>query len=570
MELTSTSHTNESKGGQSVIPFAKNKCIHLTRRQHKFLCLERATIANRQGAIEDQRFVAKPTQSNMNLFFTNGMTPDLTQEREKWGLNPIPLESSKDDEYLALIVKPPARLDCIKDPTVLELENLSFSSFHIIALLLFVFAIIHTLSIRKVHNWARQLEMRQPPKRLNSDHERKFSVQLLYFLSEIEVVFAFWAIFLFFAIVSFYGWHVALDYIDTREYTEPLFVAVILALSATKPIILLAEKCVTWCTTLFGSSISSWWLTLLTIGPLLGSFITEVGAMTLCALLLSRQFYQYRPSSQLAYGTLGLLFVNISVGGVLTNFASPAVLILSHAWNWSTPHIFYTFGWKILLGITLSNFIYWIYFRKELNTLNTRKKMLLELNKQKNEENGPPVPFWITMIHVLFIIWSVTFSHYPAIFVGSFLLFIGFHQATRSYQYPIRLARPMLVGLFLAGLVIHGGLQGWWVLRLLDGLSPLAIMGTTILLAGFNDNAAIAYLTILLPDWGETFKYAIFTGIVAGGGLTVIANAPNPVGYAILRHHFSEGIRPLKLLKAAITPTLILYAIFYFLGPLMG
>ena len=180
----------------------------------------------------------------------------------------------------------------------------------------------------------------------------------------------------------------------------------------------------------------------------------------------------------------------------------------------------------------------------------------------------PPIPIWVICIHVAFIIWIVAVSHYPAIFIASFLFFVGFHQATRSHQYPIRLVRPMLVGFFLAGLVVHGGLQGWWVLSFLEDISPLSVMGASILLAGFNDNAAIAYLTTLLPNWDDLLKYALFTGVVAGGGLTVIANAPNPAGYAILKHHFPEGIRPLKLFCAAAAPTFILYLIFYFLGPL--
>ena len=37
------------------------------------MCLERATIAEWQGASEDQKFVAKLTQSNMNLFLANGI-----------------------------------------------------------------------------------------------------------------------------------------------------------------------------------------------------------------------------------------------------------------------------------------------------------------------------------------------------------------------------------------------------------------------------------------------------------------------------------------------------------------
>jgi hypothetical protein len=92
-------------------------------------------------------------------------------------------------------------------------------------------------------------------------------------------------------------------------------------------------------------------------------------------------------------------------------------------------------------------------------------------------------------------------------------------------------------------------------------------MGITIALTGFNDNTAISYLASLIPNWGKVFEYAIFTGIIAGGGLTVIANAPNPAGYAILKHHFKEGINTFSLFIAAIVPTLILYAIFYFFGP---
>lgn len=469
----------------------------------------------------------------------------------------------------ATILKNPHKFDCIKNPKVLALEDLSFSSFHVIALILFILAIIHTLSVRKIHNWARSKELSLPPKRSGQRAARKPLIQCLYFLSEIEIVFALWAIPLFIIMICMYDWTTALDYINTRDYTESLFVAVILSLAATRPILRLAEKTITRIANRLGGSLSAWWLTLLTVGPLLGSFITEVGAMTLCALLLSEQFYEFRPKENLAYATMGLLFVNISVGGVLTNFASPAVLILANAWGWSTPKIFFMFGWKILLGISISNFFYWFFFRQEFQLLDKRKRVI-EASRFLHASNKTelPIPKWVTLAHVLFVTWIVIVSHYPAIFIASFLFFIGFHQATRPHQYPIRLIRPMLVGLFLAGLLIHGGLQGWWVLELLEDTSPLAVMGTAILLAGFNDNAAIAYLTTLLPNWDELFKYAIFTGIVAGGGLTVIANAPNPAGYAILEHHFPEGIRPLKLFKAAAIPTLILYAIFYLWGPL--
>jgi hypothetical protein len=471
--------------------------------------------------------------------------------------------------YFATVLKQHNKFDCIKDPRVLELEDFSTTPFHFIALLIFFLAVCHTLSVRLIHNWARTYELRLPPKRSGQRAARPPLIHLLYFLSEIEIVFAIWTIPLFFAIVYMYDLTVALDYINTRNYTEPLFVTVILSLTATRPIILLAEKTIQWIAKGLGGSLSAWWVTLLTVGPLLGSLITEVGAMTLCALLLSGQFYEYRPKPNLAYATIGLLFVNISVGGALSSFASPAVLILSHAWDWTSLHIFTLFGWKIIIGVCLSNILYWFYFRKEFEALNNRKKVIEAAQfLHPAKEDMTPIPRWVYAVHLIFITWIVIVSQYPAIFIASFLCFIGFHQTTRPHQYPIRLTRPLLVGLFLAGLVIHGGLQGWWILDFLQDTSPLSVMGMSIILAGFNDNAAIAYLATLIPNWSEVFKYAIFTGIIAGGGLTVIANAPNPAGYAILRHHFPEGLKPLKLLGAALIPTVIFYAIFYLLGPL--
>lgn len=470
---------------------------------------------------------------------------------------------------LAEIVRAPHKLDCIKHPTVLEIESLNFSFFHLICLILFVLAVIHTLSTRKIHAFARRYELRHTSSSLGKKWTRTPFMHFLFFLSEIEIVFAFWAIPLFIIMGFMYDWTTSLEYINSRDYTESLFVVVILAMTATRPIIHLAETTLAKLAQFFHGSLSAWWFILLTIGPLLGSLITEVGAMTLCALLLSRQFYAYHPSTKLSYATLGLLFVNVSVGGVLTNFASPAILILTHCWHLSTPYMLVSLGWKAILGVVLANSIYWMAFRQELAHLDRKKRVLQAthfIQVQKPVES--PIPSWIVCIHAIFIAWIVFVSHYPAIFIASFLFFIGFHQATRPHQYPIRVVRPMLVGLFLAGLIIHGGLQGWWVVHLLADLSNLAVLGITILLAGFIDNAAIAYLATLIPHGDDVFKYAIFTGVVAGGGLTVIANAPNPAGYAILKQHFQDGPKPLYLLLGALTPTVLFYAIFYFLGPL--
>ena len=466
---------------------------------------------------------------------------------------------------LADVIKQPSQFDCLKRPEILQLEGLDFSYFHLIALILFICAIIHTLSVHKIHNWARELEKRQ-----GGNSSRNLGVQALYFLSEVEIVFGVWVIPLFIIMSWIYGCSVALGYINTRDYTEALFVVVILALTSTRPIVRVAERFIGFIAKTLGGSLSAWWLSLLTIGPILGSFITEVGSMALAALLLARQFYTHRPSQHLAYATIALLFVNISVGGVLTNFASPAVLILSHSWHWTTMDMFIHFGWKAVLGIIVSNFLYWIYFRKEFSILNQRHRLSGKLFTESSTESTVPVPLWITIVHILFIVWIVASSHYPAIFIASFILFLGFYHATREHQYTMHLIRPMMVGLFLAGLVVHGGLQGWWVIRILEGLSPLGVMGMAMSLTAFNDNAAISYLATLVPNWTDAYQYAIFTGVIAGGGLTVIGNAPNPAGYVILSKYFDKGINPVKLFLAAAIPTMILYLIFYLFGPLVN
>ena len=453
-----------------------------------------------------------------------------------------------------IFTPPPSKLDCLKNQTILQLEQLEVSPLHMISLLIFILAVIHTLSTYRLQKWVEKKEQKAK--------QRTIPIHILYFLSQIEIVFAFWAIPLFIAIALFYNAKTALEYINTRDYTEALFVVVILALTASRPIVHIAEMTMKWCAKGLNGSLGAWWFVVLTIGPILGSFITEAGAMTLCALLLSKQFYIYSPSKKLAYATLALLFVNISVGGVLTNFASPAVLILSHAWDWTNFDILSNFGWKAVLGILISNLLYWFYFRKEIHQMALTKQNIPPPQKELS------VPHWITGIHIGFIVWTVYAAHYPAVFIASFLFYLGFHQLTRDHQYPIRVRHPMLIGLFLSGLVIHSGLQGWWVVDLLYGKSPLSVMGIAIGLTGFNDNTAISYLVSLIPDWGEAFEYAIFTGVIAGGGLTVIANAPNPAGYTILKHHFKDGISPFGLLFAALIPTTILYIIFYLCGPL--
>jgi hypothetical protein len=172
------------------------------------------------------------------------------------------------------------------------------------------------------------------------------------------------------------------------------------------------------------------------------------------------------------------------------------------------------------------------------------------------------VPAWLTIVHLLFMAWTVFNSHYPALFVGGFLFFLGFARATAAYQSRVELRTPLLVGFFLAGLVIHGGLQGWWIAPVLSSLSETPLFLGAAFLTSFNDNALITYLSTLVPNLGASLQVAVVEGAVVGGGLTVIANAPNPAGQALLGRFFGDAVSPLWLLMGALLPTIIAAAAF--------
>jgi Na+/H+ antiporter NhaD/arsenite permease-like protein len=272
--------------------------------------------------------------------------------------------------------------------------------------------------------------------------------------------------------------------------------------------------------------------------------------MTIAALLLGKQFYALKPGLRLKYATLGLLFVNVSIGGTLTHFAAPPVLMVAAAWQWDMAHMFTHFGWHALSGIVFSNLIYFLIFRKEL----------LSLSAEPRRGDAPaeePVPKWVTAMHLAFLGLTVWMAHYPAIFIGAFLFYLAFAQATAHHQSKLDLRGPLLVGFFLAGLVIHGGLQAWWIEPVLGRLGELPLFAGATVLTAFNDNALITYLATLVPGFTENLKFAVVAGAVTGGGLTVIANAPNPAGQSILQRYFPEGVSPLGLFLGALLPTLI-------------
>ncbi|MDQ6655842.1 MAG: putative Na+/H+ antiporter, partial [Verrucomicrobiota bacterium] len=348
------------------------------------------------------------------------------------------------------------------------------------------------------------------------------------------------------------------------NFTEPMFVVVVMTIASTRPVLRFAEAFLSLAASLGKRTPGAWWLSIMSIGPLLGSFITEPAAMTICALLLARQFYDLKPSRNFRYATLGLLFVNVSIGGTLTHFAAPPVLMIAGRWNWDTLHMVEHFGWKSALAIVIGNLTYFAVFRRELKQLRMPRR---ETNMPENwSDRTHPVPPYVIGVHLFFLAWTVFTAHHPAFFIGAFLFFLAFTTATEQHQNPISLKPALLVGFFLAGLVVHGGLQGWWIAPVLASMEKVPLMFGAMTLTAFNDNAAITYLGSLVPNFSDALKYALVAGAVAGGGLTVIANAPNPAGQSILGSYFSDGISALGLFLGALFPTAVVMTVFLLFG----
>jgi len=441
--------------------------------------------------------------------------------------------------------------------------------FNLWATLIFLAAVIHTFLTHKFTRWANILEAR---------HEQcwkadaantglcpaSMPARVLHFFGEVEVVFGIWVVPLFVLMMWRVGRQPTLDYLNQRvSYREPLFVVTIMAISSTRPILRLAEQCLRFFARLGGGGPGAWWLAILTLGPLLGSLISEPAAMTISALLLSRQFYALKPAPRFAYATLGLLFTHVSVGGVLTHYAAPPVLMVAGPWGWNTLFMFRHFGWIVLLGIAIANAGYYVVFRNQLARLKPEPAAAADTPQSGGHDS---IPVWVTVGHLLFVSALVWYAHYPVFLIGVSLFFLAFFEVTAEYQSELQLRSPIMVGFFLAGLVIHGGLQQWWIAPVLSRLNEVPLLLGAIGLTAFNDNAAITYLSTLVPNLAAVMKFAVVAGAVTGGGLTVIANAPNPAGQSILKQFFPDGISPLDLLLGALPATIVFALCFLWLG----
>lgn len=423
---------------------------------------------------------------------------------------------------------------------------MTVTAIEIVASTFFALAVLHTFSVKRFAHWAH----RHP--------KGSIAGNLLHFLAETEVVFGLWAAALFVGIAAVKGSvHDAVRHIESLNYNEPKFVLFIMVVAATRPVVKLAESLITLVARLLPMSESlAFYCAALSVGSLLGSFITEPAAMTLLAIVLKRRYFDRGIGLKLAYATLGLLFVNVSIGGTLTHFAAPPVLMVAGKWEWDTLFMLTHFGWRAAASCLVSTALVAFVFRKELKSVHYAPNPC------------PAIPVWLTLTHIGFLAAIVAFAHHPDVCFGVFMLFLGIVTATREHQDNLKLREGLLVGFFLAGLVTLGSLQSWWLQPLIAGMNGATLFFGATGLTALTDNAALTYLGTLVTNITPELKYALVAGAVTGGGLTVIANAPNPAGVGILQTSkvfLNEGISPLGLFLGALAPTAVAVIFFWVL-----
>lgn len=401
---------------------------------------------------------------------------------------------------------------------------------------LFAIAVAHTFLVKRFQH----LALKFP--------EGSVAENFFHLLGEVEIVFGLWAGVLILSMTVWMGSSGAIHYVESLNFTEPAFVFVVMAIAATQPVVQMAGAVITQLSRLLPlKRRSALYATSLVVGPLLGSFITEPAAMTVTALILKKYFFDKGLPQRQMYITLGVLFVNVSIGGVLTHFAAPPVLMVAGTWGWTTSYMLTHFGWKAAIAVVANSILATLLVRKHLaesNGVETTKMI--------------QAPLWLAFLHIAFLAIVVLTAHHAIVFIGAFLFFLGVASITKEHQEEIKLKESLLVGFFLAGLVVLGGLQRWWLEPLITQFAAAPLFVGATFLTAFTDNAALTYLGSQVPNLANELKYALVAGAVAGGGLTVIANAPNPAGFTILRSSFGdEGISPVMLALAALGPTVI-------------
>src|SRR5271165_1803307 len=355
---------------------------------------------------------------------------------------PLPADSYGDQQIPSLFGKLTGRIQ--REPL------------NLVASIIFFAAIIHTFLTAQFRKIAYRYQKRYeaiedllhakdgPPDLGKKRDKLIFRAQLFYFMGEVESVFGIWLIPLFIAIIAFHGWSTMVDYVGNVNVADAIFVVVIMTMASSLPIIRFTETVIARVSAIGKGTPASWWLAILTLGPLLGSFITGPAAMTICALLLRHRFYSLKPSERLKYATLGPAVrqhlprrgidpVCISAGcdrrehlemgpGVHANPFRLESCHRDHLVQFAVPYV----------------------FRRESPGLNPTFQTKSKIKKCAGQFPG---------IHFLFLCWTVANAHYPVLVILGLLFFLAFGSATRLNQHAIALRSPLLVGFFLAALI---------------------------------------------------------------------------------------------------------------------
>lgn len=421
---------------------------------------------------------------------------------------------------------------------------MTYTTVELFGAIFFGLAVIHTFMVGRLISWAH--------------HFPKDSLwnNVLHLLGEIEVVFAIWASLFMLVYIGVDGWAPAIAYQKSLDFTEPFFIFAIMVVCSTRPVLTVARQAILALSTamqkIFRTPAALTDLVvILIVGPLSGSFITEPAAMTVTAFLLNSMLQ--KETSKLIYALIAVLFVNVSIGGALTPFAAPPILMVASKWNWDFQFVMTHFGWKSALAVTVNAFGLILIFRKQFQ----ESCITLREVESRLAANHAEIPWPVTLVHLGFMVGIVATAHYQNAFLGLFLLFMGVASVTQRYQDQLRLKESLLVAMFLGGIIQFGAFQKWWLAPLLGSMNEIMLFKGAVALTAVTDNAALTYLGSQVEGLSEAAKYALVGGAIAGGGLTIIANAPNAAGYSILSQKFPGGIKPVNLLIAALAPTAV-------------
>lgn len=421
---------------------------------------------------------------------------------------------------------------------------MTYTTIELLGAVFFALAVIHTFCVGQIlkisHRFAKD----------------SLASHFFHLLAEIEVVFALWAGVFMLLFVGLEGWDAALKYQNSLNFVEPFFIFAIMVVCSTRPILTAARQGILFLSQglqkIFRTpAVLTDLFVVLCVGPLSGSFITEPAAMTVTAFMVNSMLRQN--SSKVLYAVLAVLFVNVSIGGALTPFAAPPILMVAGKWGWDFNFVFTNFGWKSSLAVVVNTLGLLFLFRKEWSqNCHTLKDVETRLAGAQ-----AAIPNFIIFVHLFFLAGIVVTGHYQNAFLGIFLLFLGIAAVTQRYQDALRLKESLLVALFLGGIIQFGAFQKWWLAPLLAHMSEALLFKGAVALTAITDNAALTYLGSQVEGLSAASRYALVAGAIAGGGLTIIANAPNAAGYSILSHRFSDGLKPLNLLIAAVPPTAV-------------